>query len=422
MRERSIRWRPGFCPLPSAEATKTVPFLMDRAKRPTASPSAGAKRRRRTIQEGAVIETSAVRPSAAAIAAALPAVHGRDLAGAAQVLGRAHRRRAGLRHRPRRGRGRARGAARGDPRGPAFGNPGRGPFGARNPLRQRDLRPLPGEGPSPGSWARWGTSRPSAGPSSDPSTRRAAISLESLGAICESARHLERLAPVETVLGRHPGTRRDHGASAASTPGRSVIVRPQAFLAMTGSDDRAIPARSGRRIWEKTSRTSPKRWKRAPRGARRARSRGIPSDACVSNLAGREPKRSYPMSISPDRKAAVIKEYAQGAKDTGSPEVQVAILSERDQQPHRAFRRQQERQTTPPRLLKMVATRRSLLDYLKKKDGGALRGADQASGPSALESSLKHRHTLFLRHGRAVVPAIHGAARSESRRPSVFAC
>ena len=74
------------------------------------------------------------------------------------------------------------------------------------------------------------------------------------------------------------------------------------------------------------------------------------------------------MSISPDRKAEVIKEYAQGAKDTGSPEVQVAILTERitNLTPH--FESNKKDNHSRRGLLKMVAQRRSLLDYLKKKD------------------------------------------------------
>lgn len=75
------------------------------------------------------------------------------------------------------------------------------------------------------------------------------------------------------------------------------------------------------------------------------------------------------MSISPDRKAAVIKEYAQGAKDTGSPEVQVAILSERINNLTGHFEGNKKDNHSRRGLLKMVATRRSLLDYLKKKDG-----------------------------------------------------
>ena len=52
------------------------------------------------------------------------------------------------------------------------------------------------------------------------------------------------------------------------------------------------------------------------------------------------------MSITAERKAALIKEYAREANDTGSPEVQVAVLSEAHRQPHRAFQDPQEGQTT----------------------------------------------------------------------------
>lgn len=74
------------------------------------------------------------------------------------------------------------------------------------------------------------------------------------------------------------------------------------------------------------------------------------------------------MSISPDRKSALIKEFAQGAKDTGSPEVQVAILSERITNLTAHFDGHKKDNHSRRGLLKLVAQRRSLLDYLKRKD------------------------------------------------------
>ncbi len=74
------------------------------------------------------------------------------------------------------------------------------------------------------------------------------------------------------------------------------------------------------------------------------------------------------MSITAERKAEVIKKNANKAGDTGSPEVQVAILSERINNLTDHFKNHVNDNHSRRGLLKMVATRRSLLDYLKKKD------------------------------------------------------
>ena len=74
------------------------------------------------------------------------------------------------------------------------------------------------------------------------------------------------------------------------------------------------------------------------------------------------------MSITAQRKAEVIKTNAKKAGDTGSPEVQVAILSERINNLTDHFKNHVKDNHSRRGLLKMVATRRSLLDYLNKKD------------------------------------------------------
>ncbi|MFZ1989880.1 MAG: 30S ribosomal protein S15 [Alphaproteobacteria bacterium] len=74
------------------------------------------------------------------------------------------------------------------------------------------------------------------------------------------------------------------------------------------------------------------------------------------------------MSIAAERKQALIKDYAQGDKDTGSPEVQVAILSERINNLTEHFKTHKKDNHSRRGLLKMVALRRTLLDYLRKKD------------------------------------------------------
>ena len=73
------------------------------------------------------------------------------------------------------------------------------------------------------------------------------------------------------------------------------------------------------------------------------------------------------MSITVERKQALIKEHAQGKSDTGSPEVQVAILTERINNLTGHFKSHAKDNHSRRGLLKLVSQRRSLLDYLKSK-------------------------------------------------------
>lgn len=74
------------------------------------------------------------------------------------------------------------------------------------------------------------------------------------------------------------------------------------------------------------------------------------------------------MSITAERKAALIKEYATVEGDTGSPEVQIAILSERITNLTEHFKSHAKDNHSRRGLLKLVSQRRQLLDYLKRKD------------------------------------------------------
>jgi small subunit ribosomal protein S15 len=76
------------------------------------------------------------------------------------------------------------------------------------------------------------------------------------------------------------------------------------------------------------------------------------------------------MSIAAERKQALIKDFAQAEKDTGSPEVQVAILSERITNLTEHFKTHQKDNHSRRGLLKMVSQRRTLLDYLRSKSPG----------------------------------------------------
>ena len=74
------------------------------------------------------------------------------------------------------------------------------------------------------------------------------------------------------------------------------------------------------------------------------------------------------MSITPDEKTRLIKEYGSKDGDTGSPEVQVAILTSRITTLTEHFKTHKKDNHGRRGLLKMVAQRRKLLDYLKAKD------------------------------------------------------
>ena len=73
------------------------------------------------------------------------------------------------------------------------------------------------------------------------------------------------------------------------------------------------------------------------------------------------------MSITSERKAALIAEYGQGEADTGSAEVQIAILSERIRNLTEHLQTHKKDVHSRRGLLVMVGQRRSLLDYLKNK-------------------------------------------------------
>ena len=74
------------------------------------------------------------------------------------------------------------------------------------------------------------------------------------------------------------------------------------------------------------------------------------------------------MSITADEKTRLMKEYATNEGDTGSPEVQVAILTSRITTLTEHFKIHKKDNHGRRGLLKMVATRRKLLDYLKEKE------------------------------------------------------
>ncbi|MCA3597258.1 MAG: 30S ribosomal protein S15 [Methylobacterium sp.] len=86
------------------------------------------------------------------------------------------------------------------------------------------------------------------------------------------------------------------------------------------------------------------------------------------------------MSVTVERKAQIISDFATKSGDTGSPEVQVAILSERIVNLTEHFKAHKKDNHSRRGLLQMVSQRRSLLDYLKKKDEGRYQALIQRLG------------------------------------------
>ncbi len=89
------------------------------------------------------------------------------------------------------------------------------------------------------------------------------------------------------------------------------------------------------------------------------------------------------MSLDAVQKAEIIEQYQLGADDTGSPEVQIAILTTRINQLTEHFKTHQHDHHSRRGLLRMVSQRRKLLDYLETKDQQRYR---------ALIESLKLRY------------------------------
>ena len=88
--------------------------------------------------------------------------------------------------------------------------------------------------------------------------------------------------------------------------------------------------------------------------------RTIPSQSGVS--------AENPMPLTKDQKAEIIRKYGKNAKDTGSPEAQVALLTTRINELASHFNRHAKDHHSRVGLLKMIGKRRRLLEYLSKKN------------------------------------------------------
>ncbi len=94
------------------------------------------------------------------------------------------------------------------------------------------------------------------------------------------------------------------------------------------------------------------------------------------------------MSVTAERKTELIKDFATKKDDTGSPEVQVAILSERIANLTEHFKTHSKDNHSRRGLLKMVSTRRRLLDYVKKTDDARYKALIERLGPAPLRRRL----------------------------------
>jgi len=74
------------------------------------------------------------------------------------------------------------------------------------------------------------------------------------------------------------------------------------------------------------------------------------------------------MTMSAEQKKSIVAEYARGEGDTGSPEVQVALLTARITELTEHFKEHKQDHHSRQGLVRMVNSRRKLLDYLKRKD------------------------------------------------------
>jgi len=78
--------------------------------------------------------------------------------------------------------------------------------------------------------------------------------------------------------------------------------------------------------------------------------------------------RRHPMALTAEQKADIVRDYSLAEGDTGSPEVQVALLTGNINQLQDHFKAHAHDHHSRRGLIRMVNTRRKLLDYLKRKD------------------------------------------------------
>src|SRR3990170_5969492 len=95
-----------------------------------------------------------------------------------------------------------------------------------------------------------------------------------------------------------------------------------------------------------------------------------------------DPGRGSPMPVSVERKRAIVEAYQRHEGDTGSPEVQTALLTERINELTEHFKVHTKDHHSRRGLLMLIGKRRSLLEYLKKKDPERFRALTEKLGIS----------------------------------------
>jgi small subunit ribosomal protein S15 len=95
---------------------------------------------------------------------------------------------------------------------------------------------------------------------------------------------------------------------------------------------------------------------------------GLPGRSAVERLAGYQVSGRFEMSISIAQKQKIVKDYKIHEKDTGSPEVQIALLTERINQLRQHFDMHKKDHSSRRGLLKLVSRRNQLLKYLTRED------------------------------------------------------
>ena len=201
------------------------------------------------------------------------------------------------------------------------------------------------------------------------------IPLEQIEALCHRAAagegHLaDMLLPIETALDDIPALAVSPADAARLTRGQAVLLRGRDASIFRGM----VQVASGGQIVAI---------------AEVERGEIVPQARVQFNRhrwSSRKTKRLMTMSITTARKAEVIKTYAVKSGDTGSPEVQVALLSERITNLTEHFKTHVKDNHSRRGLLKLVSQRRQILDYLRRTDDGRYKELDRTAGYSPLKS------------------------------------
>ena len=159
-----------------------------------------------------------------------------------------------------------------------------------------------------------------------------------------------------------------------------AVTEPQALRLRAGQPIRVAPALLGDAAGEPAT----VRAMRAGELIALARLEGVELSPMRVFQHWPDAERKPRMTITAERKQTLITDYATHDGDTGSPEVQVAILTDRILGLTEHLKLHQKDFASRRGLLMMVGQRRRLLDYLRRTQEGALPDVDRAAGPAAL--------------------------------------